>query len=146
MNSIKKTWNDIPSTAKTVREFGWILAGFLLVFPLLANAAGVLFAHRDFHYGWGWAVLSLTALALNVFAPRAMRVVYRLALFAAQGISWVLMRIVLAFVFYLVLSPMGLTMRLLGKDLLEQKMDRGTESYWKKRALKPGREQYERLF
>lgn len=146
MNSIKKTWVETSPEPKTVREFGFILAGFLFLFPLLTNLIGILFAHRDFHYWLGWPFLSGTALFLNLFLPSVITLIYRVAMFVAHGISWVTMRFVLAILFYLVLSPISITMRLLGKDFLDQKIDYGATSYWKKRTIKVSREQYERLF
>jgi hypothetical protein len=49
--------------------------------------------------------------------------------------------------FYLVLTPVGLLLRLLGKDPLHRKPDRSAASYWVKRAPeKIDPERYERLF
>ncbi len=41
--------------------------------------------------------------------------------------------LVLGFLFYIVLTPMGLAMRLLGKDLLSLRFDHEAASYWIKR-------------
>jgi len=48
--------------------------------------------------------------------------------------------------FYFVLSPVSITMQLLGKDILDQKIDLQAASYWKKKTPPPNREQYEKLF
>lgn len=131
---------------KTVREFGFILAGFLLLFPLFANGLGMLFAAKPFHYWLGWPFLSATALLTNLFLLEVMSLVYRGAMWAGHGISWLMMRFVLGLLFYFVLSPIGITMRFLGKDILDQKIDRNASSYWKKRTVKRTRDEYERLF
>ena len=36
----------------------------------------------------------------------------------------------MAFVFFAVVTPIGLIMRALGKDLLRKKYDKNIESYW----------------
>ena len=41
--------------------------------------------------------------------------------------------IVMAFLFYLVVTPTGLIMKLLGKDLLNLKIYKAKKSYWIKR-------------
>ena len=41
--------------------------------------------------------------------------------------------IIMLLVFFLTVLPTGLIMRLLGKDLLNQKIDRSSPSYWIKR-------------
>jgi hypothetical protein len=38
--------------------------------------------------------------------------------------------VVLGAMFYLVITPFGLTMRIMGKDLLRMKLDRDANSYW----------------
>ena len=38
--------------------------------------------------------------------------------------------IIMAFVYFFTVLPTGLIMRLLGKDLLKQKLDKNTKSYW----------------
>lgn len=146
MNWIKKTWKGTQATPKVVREFGFILAGFFLLFPLFANLLGMWLARKSFHYWFGWPFLSIAALAINIFLSRFMSLIYRVAMFVARMISEVIMRVLLGILFYLVLSPMGVTMRALGKDLLDEKIDRTSITYWKKRTTRPAREQYERLF
>ena len=41
--------------------------------------------------------------------------------------------IVMAIVFFLVVTPIGLFMRILGKDLIRKKFDKKSETYWIKR-------------
>ena len=52
-------------------------------------------------------------------------------------LGWVNTRILLGLFFYLVLTPIGLVLRLTGKDLLGLKIDRTASSYWIKRQRKP---------
>lgn len=146
LSLIKTTWQKISADSKTVREFGFLLAGFFLLVPLAAKGIGVLFFHKPFHYGWGWLVLGALALSINLFISPLMALIYRIAMFVAQGISWVVMRIALGFLFYGVISPVAILMRLMGKDLLDEKIDRNAKSYWKRREHKPSRLQYEKLF
>jgi hypothetical protein len=62
-------------------------------------------------------------------------------------LGWINTRILLGIFFYLILTPIGLIMRISGKDLIDQKIDKGAKSYWKKRERVPfDPAQYERLF
>ncbi|OGX06438.1 MAG: hypothetical protein A3G87_00780 [Omnitrophica bacterium RIFCSPLOWO2_12_FULL_50_11] len=146
LSSIKRTWNEVSVDPKTVRTFGFILSGFFLLFPLLTTLMGVVLARKPVHYWFGWPLLSAVAFFANLFLPFVMGVVYRVAMFVAYGVSWMVVRIVLGILFYLVLSPLSIAMRLAGKDLLDQKMEPARDTYWKKRPPKPPRSQYERLF
>ena len=146
MNWIRETLNEIKTSPKTVRDFGLILSGVLLLFPLLANVIGILFAHRSFHYWFGWPVLSVIALFVNFLVPAWMGVVYRIGMLLTRPVSWVVTNLVLGILFYFLLAPMSMAMRILGKDLLDERIDRPRQSYWIKRAGKKEAESYEHLF
>ena len=45
--------------------------------------------------------------------------------------------IIIGFMFYIVLAPMGIALRLLGKDLLSMKFDREASTYWIERTDGP---------
>jgi hypothetical protein len=131
--------NEIPTDSKTVWKFGFILAGILGVLGLIAFLRG----HDQYRIEWPMAVL---VLLINFFAFPVLVSMYRFWMLIAEGISWILLRLILGVFYYLILSPVGITMRLFGRDVLEETIDRNTSSYWKKRSRKPSREQYERLF
>ena len=42
--------------------------------------------------------------------------------------------IVMAFVFFVIITPMAVFMRLIGKDLLNKKIKKSIKSYWIKRS------------
>ena len=46
--------------------------------------------------------------------------------------------IVMMFVFFLVVTPIGFTMRIMGKDLLNKKPDKKKETYWINREKSAG--------
>lgn len=104
------------------------------------------FRHEPFHSWWGWLVFSALTLGLNLFVAPLVKWIYQIAMFVAHGISWVLMRVILGILFYLVLSPIAIAMRLAGKDLLNQRIDKSTTTYWQKRSAPFDRKRYERLF
>jgi len=139
LNWIKQKWNKISAEPKTVRNFGLILAGILCVLGILA----FLRHHNQYWFEWP---LSVMVLGITLAVPRILSYIYRAWMLVAEGISWVLLRIILGVFFYLVLSPAGLLMRVFGRDILDEKIDRETLSYWKKKVSQPTQEQYERLF
>jgi hypothetical protein len=51
----------------------------------------------------------------------------------AQVLAWVSTRVVLSLFFFLVLTPVGFVFRLVGRDLLDQRIDKSAPSYWRKR-------------
>ena len=62
-------------------------------------------------------------------------------------LGWIMTRVILAILFYLAITPIGLIAKLARKDFLGLKIDKLHESYWVKRDkknLKPI--DYERQF
>jgi len=60
---------------------------------------------------------------------------------AAEPMGWVVSHVVLAIVYYGVLTPVGLALRLAGRDPMRRRFDRQAASYWVERrgAADPGR-------
>ncbi len=139
MNWIKNKWHKIEATPKKVREFGLILSVILLVLGGIAFWRG----HHQWKFEWP---LSAVFLFLTLVLPNAMFYVYKTWMMAAEAISWVVLRVLLGALFYVVLSPVSVTMRLLKKDILDQNLDPSKSSYWNKRTVPVSRERYEKLF
>ncbi|MGH8742505.1 MAG: SxtJ family membrane protein, partial [Burkholderiales bacterium] len=81
-----------------------------------------------------WALAAAAALlALALAAPRLLarpnRLWMRLGLLLGNLVS----PVALALLYYGVLAPLGVAMRLSGKDALRLKLDRGADSYWLER-------------
>ena len=111
----------------------------------LAISGLVLLRHR--YSPAPWISLSALFFAFAFAAPLLLKPVYIFWMRLAFALGWVNTRIILAVMFYLVLTPIGLTMRLFGKDLLDRKIEKAKESYWiarDKKDFSPA--DYERQF
>lgn len=80
-----------------------------------------------------WA-LAAAVPATAVAGTGVLRRVYLGLSYATYPVGLVVSTVVLALVYYLALTPIGLTMRLLGHDPLARRFDRKASSYWKPRA------------
>lgn len=78
--------------------------------------------------------LALGALLMTgaLLAPRAFRSPYRAAMTASHRVGQVMGRVLLTIFYILVLTPIGLTLRLMGKDLLGLRRKPGGTTYWRK--------------
>lgn len=79
-------------------------------------------------------------------APRAMRPVYVGWMFLGKGIGTAVNTLLLTLVFYLVMAPMGMVMRLAKRDPLNRAFEPKAATYWQEREPHPERERYERQF
>src|SRR6185503_9720742 len=77
-------------------------------------------------------VLALGAMLmlLGLSFPRALVIPNQLWMGLAEAISFVMTRVILAIVFFALVTPIGLFRRLIGGDPLNRRADK-SESYWK---------------
>jgi Saxitoxin biosynthesis operon protein SxtJ len=115
-------------TRRDLQVFGFVL-------PLVAAVLGLLVAFRFDAPGvarvmWAaGAVLTLSYVAI----PAWRRPLFVGWMYATYPIGWVLSHVMLLVVFFLVIVPFGLVIRLARRDLLRRRFDRSAPSYWTRR-------------
>lgn len=72
----------------------------------------------------------------GVVRPEALRLVYVGWMLAFSPIGWLVSYLLLGFVYYGVVTPLALMMRLRGRDPLDRTFDRQASTYWKERKKK----------
>lgn len=78
-----------------------------------------------------WSLVMATVLsALAYVAPKMLSVPNKLWFRIATAMGTVLAPLVMAFIYIISVVPIGLIMRLAGKDLLRKKLDRNATTYW----------------
>lgn len=119
---------------RILRQFGGIA---LVALPLLAWLWGLTGAAF-------WAVAGLGGVCglLAVLAPRALRLPFLALTVLTFPLGLVMSELVLAIAFYLVFTPIGLLLRLYGRDELQLRLDRESASYWQPKARPAGAASY----
>lgn len=124
------------------RKFGIILGIILAVIAtiLLMKARGGYL----YFYGAGFFFI-LAGLVI----PIVVKPVFILFMYLSHVMGWVMTRLILSILFYLVITPMGLLGKLVGKRFLDLKFPGKQESYWietDKRIEQEGINSYENQF
>lgn len=92
-------------------------------------------------------VIGIILGILALFFPSAIKPVYIVFMKVAHILGWINTRILLAFIFYVILTPIGLIMRIFGKDFLDESIDPARKSYWVTKERKGfNKNDYEREF
>ncbi|MCH7686445.1 MAG: hypothetical protein IH899_07160 [Planctomycetes bacterium] len=78
--------------------------------------------------------------------PKFMRIVYVVWMAAVMPIGWVVSHLVLGFAFFLMITPIGLVMRLFGRDPLQRQFDKQATTYWIPRPPNQDSRRYFRQF
>ena len=129
------------TTKKDLRQFGIALGIILIIIGT------VHFFKHNVKAGYVLWGIGVFPLIIGIFIPDILRPVYKVFLKVAHAIGWFNTRVILVIVYYLLVTPIGLIMRLFGKDILNVKIDKKKESYWlKKEMVKATRETLERQF
>jgi ABC-type uncharacterized transport system permease subunit len=76
-----------------------------------------------------WVVGALAGLS-SLLLPAANLPLYVVLTLITYPIGLVLSYVLMAFVFYVIFTPVGLWFRLIGRDPLHRKFDPNAESYW----------------
>ena len=109
---------NTPPTKKVLKEFGLITGAILVI--LFGLFFPWLFEHK--YPLWPWFVAGILWLWALVL-PATLIQVYRAWMAIGHGLGWINSRIILGIMFYLIILPIGLTMRLFGKDPMARKFD-----------------------
>ena len=106
-----------------LRKFGLTMA-----VPLLAIGALLLWRERSL---WPYLMALAGLFALSaLLCPRVLSPVERGWTAFGHGMSVVVTHVILTLTFYLVITPVGLLMRIVGRDPMNRKFDPDARSYW----------------
>ena len=76
-----------------------------------------------------WSVGAFITILFYAVRP-IRKPIYLAWIHLAFPIGWVISHVAMALIYYLVFTPIGLIMRLFGRDPMERRFDRGAETYW----------------
>ena len=130
-----------PDAGKPMRElriFGCGLAVFL------ALTAGLAWRRGSGLAPWEFSLAAFLFLLAGL-KPDAFKPLHTPWMKAAQSIGKANAYLLMALVYYLLITPYGALIRLLGHDLLDEKL-RDRESYWHLKGPPPGPESYQNQF
>lgn len=104
---------------------------FGLVFTLLLAGVGVwLLIAADRWPAWPWLAGATALLAVSLTVPRVLAPLNRAWFRFGQALHGVLSPVILGFLFFCVVTPIGLLARVLGKDFLRLRREPQAASYW----------------
>jgi hypothetical protein len=137
---LKEEFKYIKETRKDLRKFGLTVGSVLLligaVLYYFEKASAIYFTSIG-------GLLVLTAVAF----PEILKPLNKIWMGLAIVLGYVMSRIILTILFYLVLTPIGLLAKVFGKKFMDVKYNKSAETYWEKRTTKEKNQlDYERQF
>jgi hypothetical protein len=136
-------WSDLPlkPSSRTLRQFAilWILF-------LGGLAALNWFVRGNETAAMAFAILAVTLGPAGLAVPAVMRPVFVGLIVLGFPIGWVVSRILLALMFFGLVTPVAWLFRLRGRDILYLKRSAGRETYWLKKPVPPDSASYFRQY
>jgi hypothetical protein len=138
-SEIKIKVDSLKFSEKELRKVG---IEYFLIFSVIA-----LFMLRKTNPNAGvFAAIAAIFLFLGLFSPLSLKGIYKTLMFFAFILGTITTKIILTIVFFIVVTPLGLFLRLCKKDLLDEKIEKRKESYWKKIELNLDKSRYLKQF
>ena len=139
MSWINDEYQNLDRSPRALKRFGFTVGSVILFLGCI-----LLWRHRDA----GWPLISIgTVLLLAAgLIPLTLKWVYGPWMIVSRALGWIVTRVLLTIVFFLVVTPVGLLQRLFGKRAIEVAFQADAASYWQSRTARPMPENYERQF
>jgi len=120
---MSESTSHIPTEQSSPKSFGIVFSIVFLIVALypLINSEGL--------RTWSLS-LSVIFLLLAFVAPRTLSLPNKLWFKFGMLLGSIIAPVLMALIYFITVLPTGLIMRLLGKDLLKQKLDKNAKSYW----------------
>ena len=130
---------NIKGEKSDLRKFG-ITVGIILMI-----IAGFLFWKEKESFQI-LLTFGVTLCILGIAIPFILKPIYWVWMIFATILGWIMTRVILSLLFYMILTPIGLISRLFGKQFLELKWNKTDSTYWNYRSKRLNRESYEKQF
>lgn len=110
-------------TMKDLRQFGLLVGGVFSViglWPLVFRGESPRFLA---------IILGSLLMVLGAIVPQSLKQIHRGWMKIGHVLGSINTRIILGIIYYLLITPMGLVMRLMGKDPMHRALTHGTDTY-----------------
>jgi len=114
----------IDSSIRELRKFAFVMG-----VPLALIGGFLLWRQKDYY--WHVFAASGAFVCAGLLVPVVLKPLHKVWMTFSIVMGWFMTRVILFVLFFLILTPTALLLRLLGKDLLNMKFDRNSsQSYW----------------
>ncbi len=127
IKDVKADLTGLDYSRQSLQRFAWLvgsvllLIGIYLYYKKITSAAAIV------------SIPGLLLLIASFIAPASLKRIYTIWMALAFLIGWLVSRILLTFIFYLLVAPIGLVAKVFGKHFLEIGQRPDQNSYWVKK-------------
>ena len=118
---------NIKSEKSDLRKFGITIGIILLIIT------GFLFWKEKESFQI-FLTFGVVLCVLGVVIPVILKPIYWIWMIFATILGWAMTRVILGLLYFIIITPIGLILRLFGKQFLELKWNHSHQSYWNMRT------------
>ncbi len=115
--------NKLDYSTKSLRKFGLT---FCLIFFIISII--LLFNNNQIYIYL--IIIAILLMLITILIPRALIYFYKIWMTFALILGTLTSNIILTIFYFFVITPIGIFLRISGKDLLNLKFDKAQKSYW----------------
>jgi len=124
----KEEFKHINETKKDLRKFGITVGGVIL-------AIGLVLFYFEKPSAIYFAVIGGLLILFGALFPNILKPINKIWMSLAIILGFIMSRVILTILFYLVLTPIALLAKLVGKKFMILKYDKSAKSYWERRSI-----------
>ena len=117
---------NIKSDKKEIRKFS-LLIGVIV----MAVSSFFFFRGKDHYYVI--FIFGVGMMLIGLVYPTVLKPMYLIWMSFSISVGFIMTHVILIIIFYVIFTPVGIMMKLLGKDLLDEKINKEASSYWTRR-------------
>jgi hypothetical protein len=122
IDQIKSELREIKTSRKELVRFGLVVGLiFIAISFIFKSSFGILFS------------IGAVLLLLAIFSPKALLYFYIFWMAIGRGMGFIVTRLLLVLFYFILIVPLGLVTRILGKDFLQKGENK--KSYWVKKEV-----------
>lgn len=138
--SFRQEFQSLPTDTVALRKFGLVVGGVFL-------AIAAFLYWREVSWALIPAYIGAPLFVLGAIFPPILKPIYLGWMAFAIVLGSIVTRILLTVFFFVVITPVALFFKLVGRDALNRKLDRSAETYWiEKEYLIDDRTRFEKFF
>lgn len=131
---------NIKASKKDLRSFGVMIGAIFLLIAVFSS-------YKDKESFRIFLYIAGSFIGLGLLIPILLKPLYIIWMTFAAILGWIMTRLILTLLFYVIITPIGIMLKVIGKDVLEIKKQAVKESYWNQRDINLEKNQnYEKQF
>jgi len=115
----------LDQSKKSLKRFGLLVGSVFVIITLW-----MIFKNSPSIFKYILGCIGSLLILFGILHPNILKPLHKVWMGLAFAMGWLISRILLILLFILVTIPMGILTRLIGKDLINHKIDREQTSYW----------------